>query len=114
MKGKRGMTQYELRCTRCPHSMPLALPKCPACGADMDVSRGRTSLPRWAVLFLLFFALGPLALGILWRRDNFSLREKWLLTAAVAAYTALAVWLVYAFVVMMSARVAEIMNGMPV
>lgn len=59
-------------------------------------------------------ALGPLALGILWRRDNFSLREKWLLTAAVAAYTALAVWLVYAFVVMMSARVAEIMNGMPV
>lgn len=108
------MTRYELDCTRCAHSVPLTPPKCPACGAEMNVSSHRSSLPRWTVLFLLFFALGPFALGVLWRNDNFSLRAKWILTAAVAAYTALAVWVVYAFVAIMSARVEEIMNGMPV
>lgn len=44
----------------------------------------------WTVLFLLFFALGPLAIPLLWKSPHFPRWAKISLTIAVVALT---VWL---------------------
>jgi hypothetical protein len=49
----------------------------------------------WLMLFLLFVALGPGAIPMLWRGRAFSRRGKFLLTAAVILYTAFGIWLVW-------------------
>jgi len=46
---------------------------------------------RWAVLFLLFAALGPLALHVLWRSPRFSPGWKVLLTLLVVVFTVVVV-----------------------
>jgi hypothetical protein len=46
---------------------------------------------RWAVLVLLFAALGPLALGVLWRSPKFSRGWKVFLTVLVLIFTVVVV-----------------------
>ena len=62
------------------------------------------SLPAWdkpwVLLILLFAALGPLALPMLWRSRRFSRFWKIVLSAAVAVLTAAVVWLLWLAVAM--------------
>ena len=62
------MTTAKLRCTVC--GCETAPQACPECGGAMRIVGRRYSLPAWAVIFLLFFVLGPLAFGILWRNER--------------------------------------------
>jgi hypothetical protein len=49
----------------------------------------------WVILLLLFFALGPLALPMLWQGKAFSRRAKWILTILVVGYTLFCLWLLW-------------------
>lgn len=72
-------------------------------GADPDNPIYR----RWVVLVLLFAALGPLALPLLWRSPHFSRGWKIALTAAVLVLTAVLVWLLWITAAMFVRRVQE-------
>ncbi len=87
------MTQNELRCTIC--GRETAPQACPECGGRMEIVRRRYSLPVWVVLFLLFFVLGPLAFGILWRNERFTRNAKWALTIIVTIYSAIIIYLIW-------------------
>jgi hypothetical protein len=50
---------------------------------------------RGAVLLLLFVALGPLALGVLWRSSRFSTPWKVVLTVLTLGQFVLVVWLLW-------------------
>ena len=66
---------------------------------------------RLAVLLILFLALGPLGLGLLWRSQRFQRREKVLLTILVVVYTLLlaaAFYLVARYVYRMVATVMSL------
>lgn len=45
----------------------------------------------WFVLFMLFVAVGPLGLPLVWKSPAFSRRMKWVLTVLVVVATILAV-----------------------
>lgn len=47
------------------------------------------------LLLLLFVALGPLALGMLWKNSRLSVRWKVVLTALTAGQLVLVVWLLW-------------------
>lgn len=63
------------------------------------------------VLCLLFLVLGPLALGILWRSDRFTLTAKWALTIIVTVYSAVVTWYMYQAVVAVNAQLDKVMSG---
>jgi len=50
---------------------------------------------RGGVLLLLFVALGPLALGVLWKSSRFSTPWKVVLSALTLGQFVLAVWLLW-------------------
>lgn len=89
-------------CRQCSGPLDAGAPVCPRCGAPAAGSVGYRPKPRrdWAeslamVLFLLFAALGPLALPLLWRSPKFSRTWKIVLTILAAIQTALVVWLLW-------------------
>lgn len=61
---------------------------------------------RGTVLVLLFAALGPLALGVLWKSPRFSVLSKLLLTVLTLGQLVLAVWLLWLVMSWMVGRVA--------
>jgi len=79
----------------------------------MRVRPVQRSMPRWLVIFLIFFVLGPFALPLLWVNDRFSRSAKYILTLVVLAYTAFVVWAVYALMQAVNSQVQGIMNQMP-
>jgi hypothetical protein len=76
----------------------------------MATVRRRYSLPPWVVIFLLFFVLGPLAFGILWRNEHFSRRAKWALTIIVTVYSAIMIWWIYSLLSGIGASIDRAFN----
>lgn len=89
-------------CLRCSGPLDPGEKFCPRCraptgGPIVYHPRPRRDLAqsRGMVLFLLFAALGPLALPVLWRSPKFSRAWKILLTLLVVILTAVVVWLLW-------------------
>jgi hypothetical protein len=61
--------------------------------SDPAAAPPRPAHSRGVILVLLFVALGPLAIPILWRSDRFSRFWKIVLTVLVLVVTALVLWL---------------------
>ena len=81
--------------------------KCPRCGwengegaffcARCGESLARTPREAWylrtSVLVIAFLAVGPFAIPLVWANPRFTAAKKAVITAAMAAVTALLVWL---------------------
>ena len=93
------MKAVKLHCPACRRDMPVPPHKCPDCGGDMILEAAKTGASPLAVIILLFFVLGPLGLGILWRSERFTRPSKWALTVITLAYTAAVIWAGYAIIV---------------
>jgi hypothetical protein len=108
----------KLVCPRCSAELDVGDRTCPHCGARIEApapdaaerpggtarapqSRARggphrdVAESRWAVLLLLFAALGPLAFPVLWRSPKFSRTWKGVLTIAVSILTCVVVWILW-------------------
>ena len=85
----------------------------PAGAAIPDLVLDRPKRPRdlaesrWTVLVLLFAALGPLALPVLWRSSRFSRAWKTVLTILVVIFTVVVVWVLWYAVKMFVASLRE-------
>ncbi len=78
-------------------------------GAKMkQPDRDRLYYRRWFVLLMLFAALGPLAIPLLWRSPHFSVGWKAILTVAVLALTAVLVWILGVVVLLFLEQLREI------
>ena len=89
-------------CPRCDGPIDSDDRFCRRCGAALGArvqppgnKRSDWSESRAVVLLMLFAALGPLALPMLWRSRSFTVGAKLGLTVAVIAATALAIWLLW-------------------
>lgn len=105
------MSEVRLHCRSCGKDEPLPPQKCPHCGALMEAARPKRSMHPAVVLFLLFFVLGPLALGILWRNERFTRPAKWALTVIVVIYSAAVTWYLYKTLVEINSQLDSVMNG---
>lgn len=76
-------------------------------GCKDDMEPDNPIYRPWVVLVLLFCALGPLALPVLWGSPRFSRRAKVLLTAAVTVLTVVVLWLLWVVAVMLVRQVRE-------
>ncbi len=93
------MSAHDIENVLCPQCS-AADRVCPHCGARLDGGPVRHRPPdvaesRFAVLMLLFAALGPLAFPVLWRSPRFSRKWKVLLTIVVSIITCVVVWLLW-------------------
>jgi hypothetical protein len=70
----------------------------------------RRAMNPLLVLILLFFVLGPFAIGILWRNDRFTRPAKWALTGIVIIYTVVMAWSTYVAVQAVNAKIDEVMG----
>ena len=104
------MNEINLHCPSCQRDIPLPPHKCPHCGANMVPLKARRSMNPLLVIFLLFFVLGPFALGFLWRNDRFTRPAKWALTVIVAIYTVVMVWYTYVAIQAISAGIDQAMG----
>ena len=77
------------------------------CSAMTDQPRKKWYHNIWVVLFLLFFAVGPFGLPLVWTNPRFSRPVKWLLTGVMGFYT---VWLAWLTVQMIRAVGQEMRN----
>ena len=105
-------------CPQCSAELDAGDSFCRRCGARTDAAASRASVQRggapatpqpggpgtphhdvaesrWAVLVLLFAALGPLAFPVLWRSPKFSRAWKVVLTIVVSIITCVVVWLLW-------------------
>jgi hypothetical protein len=76
-------------------SQKEAGPVLPRPGPERPKPRHDVAQSRWAVLVLLFAALGPLAFPVLWRSPRFSRAWKVILTIVVSILTVVVVWLLW-------------------
>ena len=104
------MERIKLHCPNCRTEVELEPEPCPKCGAIMEQKRRRSSAPPWLVIFLLFFVLGPLALGMLWRNDRFSRNAKIVLTLMVLAYSVALCYYAWAIAQKAGQQIDNIMN----
>jgi hypothetical protein len=102
----------KLRCSSCRHEMPLPPHKCPQCGGEMVVTKPRWQPSPIVVIFLLFFVLGPFALGILWRNERFSTDAKWFLTVVAIICWIPVMWYFYAEMRQIYVAVLQAMKAM--
>ncbi len=75
--------------------------------------RPKATQSRWIIIVLLFAVLGPGALPMLWRSDQFSRAWKIVLSIVVLGITALAIWLLWYVTKMTLAPLRELksLNG---
>jgi hypothetical protein len=64
----------------------------------------------WVILSLLFLAIGPFAIPLLWRSRRFSLLWKSVLTILVLGVTALLLWLLWVIAKQFIAPLREIVE----
>jgi len=74
-----------------PSADELITPELVSDGPERPPPRRDVAESRWAVLVLLFAALGPLALHVLWRSPRFSPGWKVVLTLLVVIFTVVVV-----------------------
>jgi len=82
------------KCPMCEQPVPLAAHFCAECGFALTPGASHEAPVRlrwyhnfWVILILLFFVLGPFGLPMVWKHPKMSQTVKWVLTAAVLAYT---------------------------
>jgi hypothetical protein len=82
----------QLVCARCKREIAADAAYCPHCGQRVTVANPQAWLDNpWAMMGILFFGIGPLALPMLWRSRAFGPLGKWLLTILVLALTVVVV-----------------------
>jgi len=83
----------QLVCSRCKREIDATARFCPHCGTKTQVQPGQPDWldNPWAMLGILFFGIGPLAIPMLWRSRAFSTPGKWFLTILVLALTVVVV-----------------------
>jgi hypothetical protein len=73
-------------------------------------ARSRDWESPWVILSLLFLAIGPFAIPLLWRSRRFSLLWKSVLTILVLGVTALLLWLLWVIAKQFIAPLREIVE----
>jgi hypothetical protein len=95
----------EIICERCGQAVAIDAGKCPHCGAatimgPAEDAAAESNAPAWTpwydnrivVLCLMWAAMGPFALPILWYSRAFSPLSKLVQTVLMAALTAFIAW----------------------
>jgi len=109
----RCSTQIDVCDNFCPHCggavrefVPLPPGHAPISKEKAIASRTKLCDNPWFVLSLMFLALGPFALPLLWRSRGFSPFWKTLLTVVMLAFTALLVFAIW-FIVTQSQNILD-------
>lgn len=96
----------QIRCRNCAKLIDAGNKFCPSCGQRQTMGDSWYYRPVW-IAVLACFALGPLALILVWKSSLMSRRSKLLMAAIVLAYTALCGYYVYAVVSLELGRLVE-------
>lgn len=85
IQGETGPIRAEMVCSRCKNAIEPLDRFCRHCGARRG-SKGAIYQRPLVVLGLLFFVVGPLALPLLWRSEEFTRNQKIGVTVANLAF----------------------------